>query len=157
MNADAQIQIDTASQYIISAIPADYVEMMWPTLEPHIQAGIDHSNGELDILEIRAGLMNKAILGLAVNRVPDANGNSELVCLLTLEKRIFPSGKKVLNVTTAGGKELNHWKDKALEAIYSIGREHEQDEVYIVGRQGWARELKKDGFKHIHTVIGRPL
>lgn len=133
----------------ISAIKANMLPLVWFEVKPMIQAAVDHSNGELDIDQIKERLLKKEMLLLTVSR------EDNIVAALTLEVRHFPSGMNILNITTAGGSELHLWMKDVDKVIDDLALQHNCEEVYIVGRPGWEKLLKTQGYNKIHTVVSR--
>ena len=136
---------------IVSAITPSMIPLVWVTVSPMIEKAIEHSNGELCINEILERLIKKEMILLTVSV------ESEIIAALTIEKREFPSGKSILNVTTAGGSDLNIWLGKINEVIDELAIEHGCSEIYIIGRAGWIKALKDIGYGKIHTVVSKKL
>jgi hypothetical protein len=133
----------------VAAIKPDMVDMLWPLVSPMIEMAIEHSNNELSLKQIKNAIIDEQMLLLVVYEA------ELIVATLTLERRDFDTGKSVINITTAGGADLHIWMDKVLLIIDELAREQGCDEVYIVGRAGWARALKTRGFRTLHTTVGR--
>lgn len=125
------------------------IPLVWVTVAPMIEAAIEYSHGELDLSDIQKRLMDEEMLLLAVSKGKD------IVAALTVEKRIFASGKIVMNITTAGGEDLHLWMEKVNSVIDNLALEHKCTEIYIVGRPGWMRMLKNIGYGKIHTVVSK--
>ena len=133
----------------IAAIPGRLAPLLWPTISPMIDMAIEHSNGELCNETMLNRIINNDMLLLTVSN------DNDIVAVLTLERRDFPSGKSILNITTAGGKDLDLWFEKIDETVCKLAEEQGCQEVYIVGRPGWQRKLKKLNYAPIHSVVSK--
>ncbi len=134
---------------VISAIKAEMIDLMWPKLQPMVDVAVEYSKGELSTENIKGRLESGDMIALAVTE----EGN--LIACLTIEKRVFQSGKNILNVTTAGGCDMHLWISDVDEVLDNLAREHGCEDVYIVGRSGWVRTLKDQGYEKTHTVLSR--
>lgn len=137
------------SDLIVSAIKKEMIPVMWPLVEEHLQRAIDQSNGELDKDDVFSRMVRGNMLLITLSRQTD------IVAALALEQRDFDSGKKVLNITLAGGSESDNWIDKMDEVTQQLGKDYGCDEIYIVGRAGWVRKLKRIGYGIVHTVVSK--
>lgn len=133
----------------VSPIPIELIDDAWEHIEGYLQGAIDHSNNEttLDYVKQKAKEDKKLIL--------IAGRDTDIIGAVVLGNTNFPTGKKIVTIELTGGEGLDDWKDIMLEAIFDVSRIMGATEVYIEGRPGWARKLKNDGFKTIHTVLSR--
>jgi hypothetical protein len=138
-----------SDRVVIGAVPANMIELIWPKVEMLIERPILHSNGELCIHEIKKMLIASTMLLLTVQK------DEDVLAAIAIERYTFPTGKRVLNITTAGGSELDLWMERILDTCESLAKEHDCEEVYIVGRHGWGRMLKKNGYDVIHTTLSK--
>lgn len=133
----------------IAAVNQQMLPLVWVTVEPLIKAAIGKSNGELDVDDMRARMQRNEMVLLVIYE------EGAITTALTLEKTTFASGKKILNVTTAGGTGLEKWMGLVNTTLDDLARDHECEEIYIVGRAGWVRKLKALGFGVVHTTVSR--
>ena len=134
--------------YFVSFIQSSDLDKFWPLVQESISAAIAHSNGELDIDVIYNKLKKDQMFLLLIN-----DGNGIIYASTTIEIRIFDSGKQVLNVTTTGGTGMDEWLPELVEACSGIAKALDCEEIYVVGRMGWLKTLKKHGFKPVHQVV----
>lgn len=125
------------------------IPLLWHTVSHMIQMAIEHSNGEMDLGEVLDRLLKNEMILLTVSE------EDNIIAALTVEKRDFPSGKSILNITTAGGADLDLWVDEIDKVTNELAKEHGCSEIYIVGRPGWMRKLKNIGYERIHTVVSK--
>jgi len=136
---------------LISAITPKMIPLVWHTVSHMVEMAIEHSNGELYLDDIYKRLLDNEMLLLTVSE------GDRIIASLTVEKRDFPSGKRIMNVTTAGGADLHIWMESVNRAIDDLAKEHECSEIYIIGRPGWMRMLKNIGYEKIHTVVSKKI
>ncbi len=135
------------SDIVIGAIRPELIDVTWPVVEQHIQMAIQFSNDELNLGMMKQSLINGTMILLVVYR------GGKIIASCTLEKRTFDSGKEVVHISTLGGSDMELWADKMDETIEALALEQGCNELYIIGRKGWDKYLKKRGYNHVHTVL----
>lgn len=136
-------------QLVVAAIPQNMLKIIWPKVSHMIQVAIDHSNGELTLDSMYERIENAEMLLLTVNE------GDRVVATLTIDKRDFESGKKTLNVVTAGGSDMHIWINEVDRVLNELAKEHGCEDIYIIGREGWVRTLKQIGYEKIHTTLSK--
>ena len=121
----------------------------WDEIYSFLKLAVDRSNGELDEVSCKNQVEDGGLLVAAVYE------DEELIAVVCFELIIFTTGKRVINIQLAGGKNLDDWFEKMDEVSDSIAKMRDCSEVYIVGRAGWQRKLKQLGYKTTHTVLHR--
>ncbi|MEW8073595.1 MAG: hypothetical protein AB2826_24550 [Candidatus Thiodiazotropha sp.] len=67
-----------------------------------------------------------------------------------------PDGEnKVLRVVTLQGEEMNHWLDDFVAAIDKYAKSENCSHVEIIGRKGWQKIFKQNGFQTEAVIIRR--
>ena len=132
---------------VIGAIKPELVDIVWPLVHQHILMATQFSNDELNVDQIKESIKNGVVLLLVVYK------DGKIIASCTIEKRTFDSGKVVVHISTLGGSEMELWADKMDKAIESVALEQGCNELYIIGRKGWDKYLKKRGYNHVHTVL----
>lgn len=138
--------IDTIT---VSAVNPKMVGAIWPMVQGLIEQALKYSNKEMTLDSVFKKIEDSEMALIVVLE------NSKVMAALTVENNNFPSGKKVLNITTAGGADMHLWLDQALEVCEEIAAQHGCDELYVIGRSGWSKALKSKGFDTIHTVMSK--
>lgn len=133
----------------ISAIPVGMINSHWSYIEPLIQKGLDEGLNEHTIDNVKARANKGEVLVLMVE-------DKELVCVQTYEI-VQTTNKKIMNLYTTGGVNLDSYIEELLDVIDKIAREHDCDSIYTKGRKGWERKLKDFGYKHGYTILERKL
>lgn len=119
----------------------------WGELYKLLALAVDHSNGELDETTVKERVATGETLVALVH-----NGE-ESIAAVAFELIKFHTGKRVLNIQLAGGKDAHNWIETMDECAQMIARERDCDDVYIVGRAGWQRMLKPLGYSVVHTIL----
>ena len=138
---------EVKERVIVSAAKKEMVPMLWPLVSGLLQKAINHSNGEMTPVDVLERMCAGSMLLVTITE------GEKIVTALALEQRSFSSGKKVLNLTLAGGEDLHKWMHQLDEITQNLAKDYGCDEIYIVGRAGWVRALRDIGFNKIHTVV----
>jgi hypothetical protein len=132
---------------VISAIAKELLALVWPKVCPMIESAINHSNGELSIGSVYDKINKSEILLLTISK------DGDIIATLTIDKRDFDSGKRIMSVVTAGGSDMRLWIVEVNETLMKLAKEHGCEEIYITGREGWVKVLNEIGYKKIHTTV----
>lgn len=133
----------------VAAITKEMIPIMWPLVEEKLSRAVAHSNGELSSDQVMKDMMSGKMLLITVSN------DEGIVAALALEQRDFPTGKRILNITLAGGSDSAEWIEQIDDITQKLAKDYKCDEVYIIGRKGWVRALKSIGYEVIHTVVGK--
>ena len=127
----------------------DHLLHHWGEIEPFIKMACDESNGELtpDVVK-RKVEMHNVIIAVVYD-------DDKLVAAISYDIIDFESGMRALNIQCAGGDILDEWFEQIEAIANSLAKEHGCNNIYIIGRAGWARKMKGLGYKTIHTVIAK--
>ena len=134
---------------MISALKIELLDIVWPSVEEHIAMACDKSNGEVSSEEIKDMAKKGHVLILTISE------ETNIVATVILETKQFLNGKKVLRVSAAGGTRMPEWVNQLDAALNDIAREQKCDEIYITGREGWVKALKKLNYDRIYTTLSR--
>ena len=140
---------EVKEQFTVAAIKPENVVYMWPVVKGMLERAIAHSNGEIT----SEGVLKSAIEGETL--LVTISEEKEVVAAIAIEQRNFDSGLRILNLTLVGGNEMASWMDKFSEIADNLARDYKCDEIYIIGRPGWVRTLRRLGFEAVHTTVSR--
>ncbi|RKZ06637.1 hypothetical protein DRQ25_13475 [Candidatus Fermentibacteria bacterium] len=112
---------------------------------PYIEKALVYSLGEHSALDV---LQNKILLVV--------KDDDEVLTVLSLEVVDTPQ-KRILNIITAGGKDMYRWVKEADQAITRIAKEMGASNVTIHGRRGWSKVLKDLDYKEQYTVLSKEI
>lgn len=131
----------------IAAIKPEVVHIIWPLVEGYLEKAIHHSNGELSIEGVLQQLIDEQMLLLVVYK------DSSIIAAFVVEKRTFMTGKSVINILVLGGSDMDSWVSQAIDVVERLGVEQNCSEIYGIGRVGWAKFMKKKGFRPVHHTV----
>ena len=136
------------SKYIIAAVPATMIELVWDKVTPHIDRVIEVAHGELT----RESLFKRLISGNTL--LITISLGADIVACNTLEVRTFDSGTKALFIPVVGGYDLDEWMPEFLVIAKAIAKDYECTELRgLAVRPGWTKKLKPHGWENVHMVI----
>lgn len=140
------------SDYIVSAVPASLIDIVWPQVEPLLQKPIELAHGETDINAVYNNLKTANILLCTVSQGP------VIVAAFTLEFREFESGLKTMYLPLIGGTNMRHWMDQGLKVVEAIGKDFKCTELRGISvRKGWMRILEKKGWEEVSVTVRCPI
>lgn len=123
----------------------------WHEVEPFIQKAVDESNGELSVDSIKERVQSKELVVLTIYDL----SIGKLIAVVTLDMVTFDTGIKVLNIQCAGGERVDEWFNEVDVIANAVAKRHDCSKIYVIGRNGWVRKLRNNGYYPVHTVISR--
>lgn len=147
-------RLDTVGvdDYIIAAVPATLIDVIWDKIVPLIMKPIKLSHGEASLDSIHKKLKTGDNLLLTISR------GTDIVGIITLDIRVFESGLRTLYLPLIGGTEMFNWMDRALSICEAIAKDFDCTELRgIAVRKGWMRLLEKRGWEEVSTTIRCPI
>jgi hypothetical protein len=135
------------ANYTLKAIQQTELGLVWDEVKPHLEKVVEYSHGDITIETMRNELVNGRSWLIAVYR------DTDIVAAITVDIRTMDSGKRVLMVPVVGGADMEHWLPMLHEELLHLKKMFVCDSIRGAGRPGWARELKKYGWKPIITVV----
>lgn len=121
----------------------------WGEIEPFVSAAVDESNGELTVESIKAKVESGEIA------IATVFSDETLVAAISFDIIEFDSGMRVINIQCAGGTMMDKWFEQVEAIANNLAKSHNCTKIYIIGRKGWARQMKSLGYEPIHTVIAK--
>jgi len=134
----------------IYGVNPDMLDMAWDEISPFIQMGLDYAQGEMNLEDVYKGIDELRIVPIVMSY------GGEILAVVTMEVSNKPQ-KRIMTLMTAGGTELDRWLDEFMDVAESLAREQGCDAIYINGRPGWARKLKRYGYNQSYVVLTRAL
>ena len=147
MNAAVKLVADDKVRF--SAIPSAMIPILWDEVEHLLALAIEYSSDELNLDILRERLLDERMLLVLVNI------GEEIVAAITVEIKDFDTGKRAMFLTTVGGEKMEIWMEEFSELADELASDKGCDDIYIIGRPGWAKALKKYRFGVCHTVLSR--
>ena len=128
--------------------PDDLI-LHWDEIEPFVSAAVDESNGELTIESVKSKVEAGEIA------IATVFSDDTLVAAISFDIVEFDSGLRAINIQCAGGTMMDQWFEEVEAIANCLAKSHNCSKIYIIGRQGWARQMKGLGYKKVHTVIAK--
>jgi hypothetical protein len=134
--------------YVLAAVPANLVSILWPQLSPILDRVIAVSNDELT----SEGIRKRAILGntliVAICR------KDVIVATCVLDVVEFDSGLRAMYIPIVGGEYMDEWLEDSVVVAKAIARDFNCTELRgLASRTGWFRRLKNMNWSTVTTVI----
>ena len=121
-------------------------------MDKYLDKVLPYTGGRYDKQDIINGVERKEFdLWIPIN-----TENSTVDGVVVTQFTVYPR-KKVFTILLCCGDNLNKWYDPAFEMLYSFANVHECDLAEVIGRKGWVRRLKDDGFKQSMWIVEREL
>lgn len=121
----------------------------WGEIEPFVSAAVDKSHGELTIDSVKAKVETGEIA------IATVFNDDDLVAAISFDIIEFDSGLRAINIQCAGGELMSEWFEQVEAIANCLAKKHNCNKIYIIGRQGWARQMKSLGYEILHTVIAK--
>jgi hypothetical protein len=134
----------------IYGINTEMLDQAWPDISPFIEKGLAFAHGEMNIDDVYHEIM----IGRIVPVVMGYDGDIMAVVAMEIAEK---HRKRVMCLMTAGGTSLDEWLEEFLDVAYELAKEQNCDSIYINGRKGWERKLKRHGYNHAYTVLKREI
>lgn len=122
------------------------IHLIWTEIRPYIERAIDdHVTVEY-------------ILGRIIDKDYQlwVGGGMEYVAVTRMEW-FEANDKLAVLIMYLSGEGMNDWVKDAMAQIETWAMQNDADEIRIVGRPGWERIFKGDGFRKTHTILAKPL
>jgi len=130
----------------ITAIKPQEIEQQWDTIKPFISRALEHSLKEYSADDLKHKMIKGEYLLLGFY------DGGKILAIVSAELLTYPR-KKIVNIVTAAGSNMDSWLDEWWNAITVLAKEQGADEITVSGRVGWLKALKKYGFKRQYTVL----
>lgn len=128
----------------------DQVMGLWPLVEPFITIALEHSENELEAIDICQKSMQGEMQIWMIARLDKLQG------IGVTEVITFPKLTS-LRVVTLSGEHFREWKEELDKQLEKFARIVKADRIEAVGRKGWTRELCNLGYKQAYVIVTRSL
>lgn len=123
---------------------------VWNDIEPMVAAALAESGGAFAPEDIFRHLLDGSMVAWL------SRGGDEIEACAVTQIMQYPR-KRVLAIPLVGGRNMNAWI-KFQAAIEAFGRSQGCTHVNgFIGRQGWRRVLRDQGWRDVFTVIEKEL
>jgi len=125
---------------IVSAILPQDIEYVWSDIEDYMRGAAKYTHGRFEVEDIKNDLTKNRIQQLWI-----AYDDKVYGAVIT-EIMEYPR-MRVLVMHFTGGVELPKWKADMLELLQRFARDNGCKTIESIGRAGWKKVFKNDGFK----------
>lgn len=144
--------MNEVGKYIIAAVPATMIELVWDKVEPHLQRVVDRAHNEITMDSVKARLVSGNALLVTISQ------DDEIVAINTMEVRVMESGLRTMYIPITGGGDLDTWMDEFLEIAKAIARDYNCTELRgLAVRRGWLKKLEQHGWENVEMIIRCPV
>ena len=131
---------------ILKSIPARYIPLLWPQMEPYLTSALEEAVvTEYDTEHVKEFLETKQWLAVGF-----FDGQDELHGALTISFVGYPN-ERVAFVTAIGGRLLTD--DENWDQLKDICRAHGADKLQAYSRESVARLWKRLGFENRAILV----
>lgn len=104
-------------------------------------------------LEINQAVVKYSILKNKAKLVT-VTRNMEIVALILLQPVVYPTGYKILQVSSVSGEYMEEWLDSLITLLNKFALEENCVEIRTVTkRKGWIKILEKYNWKPLYEII----
>ena len=138
------------SNFNISLVPVEYVDQVWPTVEPYVIKALKYASGKYQPEDVRNLVVE---YGYPLWVAFDDEGIKGAVITRFIQ---YPR-KKYLFLEFCGGRDGFSWKAPMLSVLRSWATDNDCDGIEGAGRDGWQKVFEKDGYKPTLRHFEMPL
>ncbi len=132
---------------IVTTIPKEYLQDVWPEAEAYIQSAWDQSPGYYNAIDV----LDRIVRDLEVLWGVYDNGQNLIGCFTTSVEQ-YPQSR-ILVISALAGHDAKSWEGKAFSILTDYAKDHECSSMEARGRRGWIAHAKQYGWKEVATII----
>lgn len=133
----------------VSMVPPEHVMECWEHVKEHLAGAIQYTYGRFELDDILTSITDyDHQLWVAFDDERDYGA-------VVTNFVVYPR-KKYVNLAFVGGVEGHRWKGPMLELLQHWAYDNDCDGIESIGRPGWAKIFKNDGYKQIGCVYEIP-
>ena len=138
--------------YEVSGVPYYELSNILPKIDKYLDKVIPYTGGRYAREDILEGIENR-ILDLWVPINVEKNTVDGVV---VTQFTVYPR-KKVFTILLCCGDHLNKWYAPLFEMLYEVATYNNCNLAEVLGRKGWIRKLKDNGFKQTMWIVEREI
>jgi hypothetical protein len=138
------------SNFNVSLVPVEYIDEVWPTVEPYVVKALKYASGKYEPEDVRDLVVR---YGYPLWVAFDDEGIKGAVITRFVQ---YPR-KKYLFLEFCGGRDGFSWKAPMLSVLRSWAADNDCDGIEGAGRDGWQKVFEKDGYKPTLRHFEMPL
>ena len=138
--------------YEVSGVPYSDMHIILPYVDKYLDKVIPYTGGRYEKQDIIEGVSDRILdLWIPINKE-----TSKVDGVVVTQFTVYPR-KKVFTIVLCCGDNLNEWYSPLFDMLYSFADLNECNLAEVVGRKGWIRRLKDDGFKQSVWIVEREI
>ena len=120
---------------IVTPVPSDMIEVLWPQILPLVLPAIEKSKGEISPEGMRTRLIedDERLIGVL--------DETTFIACFTLRIIDFETGVRKLNVIACGGTLLSEWWEEGWDLVKQTAKAVGCNAIQVIGRPGWERKI----------------
>jgi len=130
----------------IHPVDTDFLDYYWPLVSSYIQDALEHTDGEIDLSGVLSDIANHERQLWVIKH------SNEYIAAVVTYIYTTDTNLKIGEITLAGGSKHELW-DHFVDQITQWLKSQGCNFIDIVGRVGWARHYKKQGFKVKYQIL----
>ena len=138
------------NDYLFRGIPAPLVQHFWPFAEPYIKRALDHTSGEMHVMDFYHSCINRDMQLWLVSK------GDRIVGAVTTEIVNYPH-KRHCRVITIAGTAFAEWTGLVDETLSKWAVEQECSAIESFVRKGLVPRMAPFGYKHKHSLLLKEL
>jgi hypothetical protein len=133
----------------VTGVPVDMIDGVWVKVQPWIIKALEFGNGEFEIGDIYASLIDRDMQLWIVYERP----GKHIVLSVVTQVIEYPQ-KKVCRVVALGGESHLLWEERlVIIEDWAIEQGCRSLEAFV--RSGLAKKMKNLGYNNIYTVVSK--
>jgi len=132
-----------------SMVPPEHVDACWQDVEKYLEGAVKYTHGRYTVSDVYDCIKE---YGHTLWIAFDEEGIKAAIVTSFMH---YPR-KKYLMMGFCGGVEISKWKDPMLKLLRHWAFDNQCDGIEAFGRMGWAKVLKKDGYKPLWQTFQLP-
>ena len=138
--------------YAVSGVPHKDIHRVLPCIDKYLDKVIPYTGGRYEKQDIVEGILKKELdLWVPINTKEDSIDG-----VVVTQFTVYPR-KKVFTILLCCGDNLNQWYGPIFDMLYQFASLNECNLAEVIGRKGWVRRLKDDGFKQSVWIVEREI
>ena len=136
--------------YEVSGVPHSEIYTLLPYIDKYLNKVVPYTGGRYEKQDIIDCIAEKTFdLWIPIN-----TETTKVDGVVVTQFSMYPR-KKVFTILLCCGDNLNEWYDPLFQMLYKFASLNKCDLAEVVGRKGWVRRLKDNGFKQSVWIVER--
>jgi hypothetical protein len=134
----------------VSMVPPAYVDTCWDKVEPFAEKAAEYTYGRYTTNNIYERAKDESY------QMWVAYDGDIFKGVVITEVVTYPQ-RKLLSMHFCGGIQLKEWKSPMLKLLQLFARDMGCDGIESVGRPGWEKVFREDGYKALWVTYELPI